>query len=248
MRLLDRNVTVCINWILENLLPPVIRDCRIFMKIIIWPAYGNKTKYLLDFKDKYPRLSDEEINKYYELIADAPINKKRNTDLNKECIKYLTNNIAGDSVLDAACGRGFMLTHLRKNCDETIKIVGCDIVLPKSPLPKEIQLIQGNLTQLPFTYNQFDTVICTHALEHIRLYKKAIQELVRVAAKKVIIIVPCQKEYRYTVDLHVNFCPYMYRFQEFIGISEASYYKIKGDFVCVIDEVVLNKLKRIPCQ
>lgn len=236
MSLLDRNITIGINWFLDNLIPPVLHDCSVFMKLIIWPAYGQKTKYLLDFKNEYPRLSDVEINSYYELIADVPINKKRITDLNKKCIQYITNNIEGNSVLDAACGRGFMLSHLFNKFDNNLKITGCDIVLPKYTLPEDIQLVQGNLTQLPFLDNEFDTVICTHALEHIRQYKKAIKELIRVSAKKVIIVVPCQREYKYTVDLHVNFCPYMYRFQEFIGIPDASYYKISGDFVCIIEK------------
>lgn len=241
MSLLDRNFTIIINWFLENLIPPVLHDNRAFMKMVIWPAYGKKTEPLLDFKDNYPRLSDEEINLYYELITDAPINKKRITDLNKKCIEYITQNIAGQSVLDAACGRGFMLSHLYENYGNKLKITGCDIVLPRNDFPKEIRLVQGNLIHLPFSDNEFDTVICTHALEHIRLYKKALQELIRVSIKRIIIIVPCQREYKYTVDLHVNFCPYMYRFQEFIGIPEASYYKIKGDFVCVIEKAVLKK-------
>lgn len=243
MSLLDRNITIGINWLLENLIPPVFRDCRTFMKFVIWPAYGKRTKYLLDFKDKLPKLSDEEINHYYELIADAPINRRRSTDVNKKCIQYITKNIKGQSVLDAACGRGFMLTHLLENYKGKIKIVGCDIVLPKYNFPKEIQLVQGNLTSLPFADNEFDTVICTHALEHIRQYKKAIGELIRVSTKRVIIIIPCQREYRYTVDLHVNFCPYMYRFQEFVGIPQASYYKIQGDFVCVIEKPLLDMHK-----
>lgn len=60
-------------------------------------------------------------------------------------------------------------------------------------------------------------MICTYAIAHIRDYKRAISELKCVAKMYIVISMPCQREYKYTVDLHVNFCPYLYRFQEFTG-------------------------------
>lgn len=47
---------------------------------------------------------------------------------------------------------------------------------------------------------------------------------------------PCQREYKYTVDLHVNFCPYLYRFQEVVGESSGEYLKLGGDWVCFLDK------------
>lgn len=236
--LLNRNITVWINWGLENILPPIMREWRWFMRLIISFAYGDKTEFLLDFKDKYPFISQKELAHYYELIADAPINKRRNTDLNQRCISFILSNLKGKRILDAACGRGYLVERIRKLENHNLEITGLDIVLPENLVIEDnnVRLVKGFIEALPFPDKSFDTVLCTHALEHIPEYQKAIHELLRVAEKRVIIIMPCQREYRYTVDLHINFCPYMYRFQAFIGIKEAQYLKIGGDFVCVIDK------------
>ncbi|MDR0527945.1 MAG: class I SAM-dependent methyltransferase [Spirochaetaceae bacterium] len=94
---------------------------------------------------------------------------------------------------------------------------------------------QADITALPFPDHSFDTVLCTHALEHIRNPQKALAELIRVTRKRLIVVVPRQREYRYTVDLHVNFFPYMYSFKRFIGIENATYINLKGDFLCCVN-------------
>lgn len=232
--MLKRNITVKINWILENLLFPILREWRFMMHIIIWFAYGKYTKYILDFKDKYPDLTEEEINKYYKLIVDAPINQKRKTDLNKSCIDYILNNIKGDTVLDAACGRGYMVEKIKKS---GYSIIGVDVAF-NDKQSKRAEYVKGSLQHLPFKDNEFDTVICTHALEHIREYREAMHELKRVASKRIIIVMPKQREYKYTPDLHVNFCPYLYRFKEFLnegGLNGSNCFILEHDFVGVYD-------------
>jgi len=97
------------------------------------------------------------------------------------------------------------------------------------------KFIKADITELPFSNQSFDVVLCTHALEHIRNPKKALSELIRITRKRLIIVVPRQREYRYTVDFHVNFFPYLYSFKRFIGIESAAYLDLKGDFLCQID-------------
>lgn len=53
--------------------------------------------------------------------------------------------------------------------------------------------IDEGLPKLPFRDNSFDTVVCSDVLEHIGSHKQAINELLRVARKKVIITVPAYK-------------------------------------------------------
>ncbi len=53
--------------------------------------------------------------------------------------------------------------------------------------------IDEGLPRLPFRDNSFDTVICSDVLEHIGSHKQAINELLRVTRKKVIITVPAYK-------------------------------------------------------
>ncbi len=110
---------------------------------------------------------------------------------------------------------------------------GTDIA--SNPASEKFKSVQANLYSLPFEANSFDTVLCTHALEHVRNPREALRELLRVTGRRLIIVVPKQRPYLYTPDLHVHFLPYMYSFKAFIGIKDAEYLEIKGDFVCRID-------------
>lgn len=207
------------------------------MYLIMYPIYGRYTRILFEFKKEYPGLDAQEINKYYDKIKDAPINIKRKTDLNSKCLAYILDKcatIGNDefTILDAAAGRGLLAEQLSKN----YSVSAMDIVVPKVHAGG-VNWKEGALLNIPFADKSFDLVICTHAIEHIRDYKRAISELKRVAKRYIIIIMPCQREYKYTVDLHVNFCPYLYRFQKFIVEKSAEYFKLGGDRVCFIDKM-----------
>ena len=137
-------------------------------------------------------------------------------------------------MLDAACGRGYLLGRITE-VNPLVQCCGVDIAPPNRGGNYAFNIQAADITDLPFADNSFDIVLCTHALEHIRKPKKALDELMRVAKQRLIIVVPRQREYRYTVDLHVNFFPYMYSFKRFIGIANAKYLYLKGDFLCCID-------------
>lgn len=231
--MLSREVTIVANYILDNIVPPVLRDSKWFMRPIIRIAYGSKTDAVMGFKERLPFMGDAELATLYNQIKDAPINS-REMDVNTACLQYIVDNIAGKSVLDAACGRGALLRKIRDK-HPGLSLHGSDLVEYESDFP----YTQADLCSLPFADNSFDTVICTHALEHIRDHKKALGELLRVAGKRLIIVVPRQREYRYTPDLHVHFLPYLYRFKEFIGIERAEYFVLKGDFLCAVDDPAL---------
>ena len=240
--MLGRDITFIANYILDNWVPPILRDCKWFMRPIIRIAYGSCTDAVMAFKDKFPFMDESELSAYYELIKDSPINR-RESDLNKKCLNYLLENVLGcnaSSVLDVACGGGGLLKKIKEKYPG-IYCHGSDIVLPDTDIP----MTQASLSEaLPFESSSFDIVLCTHALEHIRSPKKAIAELIRIAKKRIILVVPQQREYKYTPDLHVHFLPYMYSFKAFIGIKEAQYLKLKGDFVCVIDKSGVNNCYR----
>ena len=72
----------------------------------------------------------------------------------------------------------------------------------------QIKFKQENIQTLSFEDNAFDTVICTHTLEHVQDIMGAIQELRRVTKRRLIIVVPKQRPYLYTFDLHLHFFRY----------------------------------------
>ena len=75
----------------------------------------------------------------------------------------------------------------------------------------------------------FELVLCTHTLEHVLNFEKAIAELRRVASNKLIIIVPLQRPNKYTPDLHVNFFPYPHDFLIRVRPKAYEYEILDGD-------------------
>src|SRR3546814_21159083 len=67
-----------------------------------------------------------------------------------------------------------------------------------------------------FDDGAFDTVICTHVLEHILDLRGALAELRRVARRRVIIVVPQEREYRFTFNPHLHFFPYPHSFLRYV--------------------------------
>ncbi|MDZ7823470.1 MAG: methyltransferase domain-containing protein [Ahrensia sp.] len=70
----------------------------------------------------------------------------------------------------------------------------------------------ARVEKLPFKDNEFDTVVCTHVLEHVLDFRSSLQELRRIAAKRLIVVVPREREYKYSFNPHFNFFPYKHSF------------------------------------
>ena len=224
----SRNIPLIIHFILDRLLPPVIRDSRVVMGPLFYLAFGKKAALFLEFKEKLPSLSDQQINDYYEELDDVFI--QRDTDLNRACIEYIDTAVEGESVLDVACGNGFLSRRLATQGKE---VTGVDIVIPEQN-SENPEFLKAEIISLPFPDKEFDTVVCTHTLEHVRDVSTAIHEITRVCKKRLIVVVPCQRECRYSFDLHIHFFPYEYKLRELLG-TEGELFKLSGDFLYVRD-------------
>jgi len=232
-KLLNRKLTNIINWIFDNLLPPILRDSKMFMYIFMYPLFKDKTKYFMSFKDDLS-ISDEKcLYHYYRLLNNVHL--KRKTDLNNKCIHYIIKNITGQKILDIACGTGYLTKKIASLYpDKTV--IGIDFNLKnciKQKMPN-LKFLKGSIFNIPYKDNYFDTVICAHTLEHLYNPKDAIAELRRVARKKLIIVLPKQREYKYTFDLHLHYFPYKYSLYIKLGISkEALVSVLDGDYLIV---------------
>lgn len=228
---LSRDFTKYLNWMFDNLIPPVLRDAKWFMRPAIYPLFGKKTKYFMEFKHKSGFMTHQEYTEYYRLLADKHI--KRETDLNKASIQFISENLQGEKIMDIACGRGFLANYLAKNNPEK-EFTGIDIILPENiKNEKNVFFSTGNIEDLDYPDNCFDTVISTHTIEHVRDINRAISELRRVAKQRLIIVVPKQREYKYTFDLHLHFFPYLFSFQKLMANPDALYKIIDNDIVYV---------------
>lgn len=228
---MKRNLTNKINWCLDELLPPVLRDNKFLMSILFRIALGRKYHYYMEFKEAVPDIEEKQINEYYEILADTFI--KRDTDNNDQCVEYICRACSGEytKILDAACGKGYLINRIYEN-NKDKEFYAVDIALPEKR-NKNVKYKEASITALPFEDNSFDIVICTHALEHIKDNNKALAELRRVCRKKLIIVLPKQREYRYTFDLHIHFFPYLYRVKSYINNPKAKISEVGKDWMIV---------------
>jgi len=135
---------------------------------------------------------------------------ERETDLNKKSVEEVLQNISGKTVLDVGCGKAFLSDKLQK---EGYDVTAMDIdISDDTKKNQHITYVNGFVENIPLKDKSFDTVICTHTLEHVLCLEKSIQELRRVCKKRLIIVVPLQRHYKYTFDLHLHFFPYPHSF------------------------------------
>ncbi len=229
---INRDVTNKINWLLDNVLPPGLRDSRLFMKVFFWLLFKEKYKYFFKFKEIAFKLTDKEYINYYRLLSDCHL--QRETDLNKLSINKILDSLIGKKILDIACGGGYLskLIHDKKG----LEVVGVDIEIPTlKSHSSDIRFIAGNVEKIDFPDDYFDTVICAHTLEHVQDIESAIKELRRVSKQRLIIIVPCQREYRYTFDLHLHFFPYSYSLKRVMKNDGAYLKRLGNDFFYMED-------------
>jgi ubiquinone/menaquinone biosynthesis C-methylase UbiE len=221
-----RNLTIKLHFIFDNLLPPFVRDSKAFMYIFFKVLFKDKSRIFIEFKDQKFPLSDDELTKIYEEVQDVVI--KRDTDLNDECFEEILKNVKGKTVLEAGGGKCVLSMELSRN---GFDVTASDIIINED-IQKRYPMISfqhANVENLPFRDKSFDTVICTHTLEHVQNIYQAVHELRRVTRKRLIIVVPKQRPYKYTFDLHLHFFPYKSDFLTLMGKNENTCKIVGGD-------------------
>jgi ubiquinone/menaquinone biosynthesis C-methylase UbiE len=227
---MNRNITSRINKAIDELIPPFVRDWKMFSFPLLWIVFGKKTRQFMDFKDGFASMTDQQIVEYYQFLASAHI--KRETDLNSECVRFILDNIYGSTVLDIACGRGYLIKEIVKQ--NPIEVTGIDFVIDLDAMSSvNATFLQGTVEDIPFPDGYFDTVICAHTLEHVRDIPRAMKELRRVCSGRLIIVLPRQRPYRYTFDLHVHFFPYKFSVMNAISNPNGTCDLISNDWVYV---------------
>ncbi len=189
---------------------------------------GNNIKEIMSFKSNVFGMTKEEFADFY--TRRDSLAKDRPTDLSEESINFMLGKLdkSYGSLLDVGCGNGYFLNRVKDLIPDTC---GCDVF-------DNVHLdggkyVQADIENLPFDDNEFDVVCCHHVLEHVLDLPKAVAELKRVAAKKLIVVVPCQRYYYYTLDEHIRFFPYKELLEHAIRLTDYHCEKIRGDLVYI---------------
>ena len=92
---MNRETTNRIRFVIEDIVPPILRDSRLFR----WMAervWGSHIRHLASFRERAPFLTAAE---YEELYRNHP-RVHQGTDNSEACIRRIAAAIVGDSVCD----------------------------------------------------------------------------------------------------------------------------------------------------
>ncbi len=205
---MERETSNFIRFVLEDILPPAFRDSALYLRVarLVW---GGHIDDLTEFRRRAAMLTSEE----YEALYRKHPRVHDLTDNSQACIKRIAADVIGPRVLDVGCGTGYLLKAITAGRGEQFtRVTGVDFIRPDGLNTDGIEFIEAPIEQLPFQDNSFDTLICTHVIEHILDYRAAIRELRRLAAKRLVIVVPREREGLYAFNPHFNFFPYAHSF------------------------------------
>ncbi len=209
-----------IRWVLEEVIPPIVRDSSA-MRWLFRRHWGRLIDDIEDFRARIAFVSAAEYKSIYERMPRI----QNETDNSVACLEAILANIKGTKVLDMGCGTGYVVDWLAARRPD-LTITGADFIIEAGTRERSptIAFEEAMIEALPFADGAFDTVVCTHVLEHILDFGKALSELRRVAAKRLIIIVPQEREYHFTFNPHLHFFPYPHSFLRYIAPIPASHH------------------------
>lgn len=108
-----------------------------------------------------------------------------------QLLHHLMTRVVGRSLLDVGCGTGAAMGVYKNfllNTDvQGLEFADANIEFWKA---RSLNVTLGSATDIPFPDDSFDTITSSHVIEHIEDHERAVMEMVRVAKRKVLLVVP----------------------------------------------------------
>jgi ubiquinone/menaquinone biosynthesis C-methylase UbiE len=197
--------------VLDDWLPPVIREFRPLSKVLAVAFHGRS--FDLDFKRKAYDMSCAEFAAAYARLPSGCKHAYRTTDMTDRQIEWMVGSAVGPEVLEVGCGYGVLAERMAARRE--FLVTATDLSTQNVELVRRrfnriglnVRLEVADAERLPFDDKSFDSTLTAHTLEHVRDFERAVRELIRVTRRRLLVIVPCQRYYRYTIDYHLHFFP-----------------------------------------
>ena len=150
-------------------------------------------------KDNFQRLSNKQRAEIYAdekpheiYYAQTPISKWIHDWRIKSLIK-LIGNVTDKVILDAGSGEGFFLSKIKAKEKYGIEISEKRLRRSQNLVPN-MDVISGDVTNLPFDDETFDVIVCSEVLEHVNDFQKALLEFKRCLKPSGILVVSFPNE------------------------------------------------------
>ncbi len=139
---------------------------------------------------------DKKKNVIEKYNSTSSFYDSRYSEIQKEKYKILFRNcnLNYKTILDAGCGTGLSIEFFSNlninNLKKKVKYIGIDIswkmlmnFCDKSKKIKDINLILGDIENLPLRENSFNVIFSITSLQNLPVIKKGLGELIRVGQK-----------------------------------------------------------------
>jgi len=181
------DIQAAMEWALDNRekLPDIGKEARQY----VIDNYDWDDVYSKQWKPFFAQvekdLEGDGYNKYYFQKRD----KETKSKAFRQEVEAIVPEIRGKTFLDAGCGTGTMVQVLDKCGYDAVGVEYSDAGVEVCE-KKGIEVYQGDIQNLQFKDDEFDTVLSQHVLEHVDDDLEALKEMCRVAKLKVISVVP----------------------------------------------------------
>ena len=216
---------VCVLRLVFDSIPKPIRNSKFIF--ILTKLFFKLPDELFMFRHNYSSNKITDLKSYYTNGKGKSLKRiSPTTDINSKHLNILKKfiiDLKPNSIIDVGCGSGFLISLLNneisdcafhgidfniENYDETIYLAKDNSINFEScTIEKKLDEIKdGN----------YNVVVCSHVLEHIKNPEKILSELRRIASDYIIIICPMEKPYKWGMNYHINFFPTIHEFIKLI--------------------------------
>lgn len=195
----------------KSWLPDPIREALSSINQALFARGTLKRKYGdwfdVDWRKRFRALTEEEWKQVY----DKAWSHRGNDCVEETDVQMILAALENPgSVLEVGCGAGTLAINL---AGQGFDVTGLDVSGEALRIARgrasesglEVKWKEGFAEHIPFGDKSFDYVTCCHTLEHVKDLDKAVNELKRVARKKVIVLLPKQKYRLYAENYHTQF-------------------------------------------